>query len=87
MTPALARACERAIHVVTTEGEVLRAGRAALFVLEQLGWRRTALLLGLPPLLLCVEAGYWVVARNRARFARLLRRWPPGYGPDFQALP
>jgi hypothetical protein len=62
------------MHVVTTEGEVLRAGRAGLFVLSKLGWRRTAWLLGWPPLVWFVELGYWILARNRGFFARFLFR-------------
>ncbi len=87
MTPELRGACARAVHVVTREGEVLRAGRASLFVLRELGYRRTARFFSLPPLLLLVEIGYWIVARNRRLAGKLIRRWPPGYGPDFQALP
>lgn len=72
MTPDLYAACARAIHVVRADGGVLRAGRACLFVLEQIGWRRTARLLGLPPFLWAVELGYRIVAANRPFFARFL---------------
>ena len=72
MTPALHRACERAIHVVTAEGQTLRAGRAALSVLAAIGHPRLARLLALPPLLFLVEFAYLVVANNRPFFARLL---------------
>ena len=79
MTPALRAACPRALHVVTREGQVLRAGRASVFLIGELGLRRTSKLLGLPPFLMWVEVGYWFVARNRRLAGRLLRRGPPGY--------
>ena len=72
MTPALRAACARAVHVVTADGRVLRAGRAALFVLQQIGYERWAALLSVPPLIWCVEPGYRLVAANRAFFSRFL---------------
>ena len=74
MDDALRQACARAIHVIRTDGAVLRAGRAALAVLAGLGFRRTAAILRLPPLVWGVELGYRVVARNRRFFARFLFR-------------
>lgn len=74
MTPALHRACARAVHVVTPDGRVLRAGRASLFVLERIGYRRQARLLTVPPLIWAVELGYRLVAANRPFFARLFFR-------------
>jgi predicted DCC family thiol-disulfide oxidoreductase YuxK len=72
MTPDLAQACARAVHVFTRDGARLRGGRAVLFVTEQLGWRRTSRVLGLPPLVWLVELGYRLVARNRRLVSRLL---------------
>ena len=74
MTPRLRRACARAVQVVTDDGRVLSAGRASLFVLEHLGRRRLARSLSIPPLIWAVEAGYWLVARNRRFFSWLLFR-------------
>jgi predicted DCC family thiol-disulfide oxidoreductase YuxK len=74
MTPALYAACARAIHVVKADGTVLRAGRAALFILEELGWGWQARLLALPPFLWLVELGYALVASNRTFFSRFLFR-------------
>ncbi len=74
MDEVLSRACARAVHVVREDGSRLRAGRACLFVLDLCGFRATAALLGLPPLVWGVEAGYWLVARNRLLFSRLLFR-------------
>ena len=72
MTPALEAACERAVHVLTADGRTLRAGRAALFVLERCGYALPARLLALPPFVWCVEIGYWIVARNRNFFSHFL---------------
>jgi predicted DCC family thiol-disulfide oxidoreductase YuxK len=74
MTPDLAAACERAMHVVKTDGTILRAGRAALYVLGAIGWRRRARVLSWPPLVWFVELGYFIVARNRRFFSRFLFR-------------
>ena len=72
MTPELYAACQRAVHVLTNDGRVLRAGRASLFILEQIGYRIAARLLRLPPFLWFVELGYRIVATNRPFFARFL---------------
>lgn len=74
MTDALRRACGRAVHLVLPEGRTLAAGRAVLGVLALLGWERTARLLSRRPFVWMIEAGYWVVARNRGRLGRLLGR-------------
>ena len=62
------------MHVITRDGDVLRAGRATLFVLEALGWRPVARLLSVPPLIWIVELVYRVVASNRRIFSRVLPR-------------
>ncbi len=77
MTPELREACRRAVHVVTADGEVLRAGRASLFVLGRVGFPLAARLLSLPPFIWGVELGYVLVARNRSFFSRLLPRPRP----------
>ncbi len=74
MTPALKEACPKAVHVVTADGEILRAGRASLFIAEQLGHRRLARSLRLPPIVWGVELGYRIVAANRPFFSRFLFR-------------
>jgi hypothetical protein len=73
MTDALAARCARAVHVITPDGAVLRAGRASLYVLDRLGWR-TARVAAWPPIVWIVEVGYWLVARNRALASRVLFR-------------
>lgn len=74
VSPAVRDASAKALHVVTADGRVLRAGRASLFVLRELGWRRTAHLLAMPPFVWVVELGYHLVARHRGH----LSRWLPG---------
>jgi hypothetical protein len=72
MTPTLYAACERAIHVLQPDGTLLCAGRASMFILARIGWGWVARLLMLPPFIWAVELGYWIVAHNRAFFARVL---------------
>jgi len=74
MTPELRSACARAVHVLTPEGEVLRAGRACLWILQRIGYPVLARVLALPPLVWLVELGYWLVARNRQLASRVLFR-------------
>lgn len=74
MDDALRRACRRAVHLQLPDGRLERAGRACLTILHLIGYRRTASVLRLRPLVWCVECGYWVVARYRAFFSRLLFR-------------
>ena len=75
MTDAIYEACSRDMHVVTRDGEVLRGGQAALFVLRGLGFNRTLVrMLGVPPFSWCVRLGYRIVASNRQFFSRLLFR-------------
>lgn len=72
MTPELSKACEEAMHVICRDGTLLRSGRATLYICSGLGWRRSAALLSLPPLVWFVELMYWGVASNRLFFNRLL---------------
>ena len=74
MTPELRKASARAVHLLTPEGEVLRAGRACLWVLQRIGYPVLARVLAVPPLVWAVELGYWLVARNRGLASRLLFR-------------
>ena len=70
--PAVREASAKAVHVVTRDGRVLAAGRASLFVLQELGWPRTARVLSLPPCVWAVELGYHVVSKHRGRISRWL---------------
>ncbi|MCS6926001.1 MAG: DUF393 domain-containing protein [Candidatus Binatia bacterium] len=76
MTDELARRCATAVHVLTPQGEVLAAGRASLCVLSLIGYARLARVWSIPPLVWCVELGYWLVARHRRFFSRFLFRSP-----------
>jgi predicted DCC family thiol-disulfide oxidoreductase YuxK len=76
MTDELAHRCTRAVHVLTPQGELLAAGRASLCVLSLIGYARLARVCSVPPLVWCVELGYWLVARNR-RFFSLFLFCPP----------
>jgi predicted DCC family thiol-disulfide oxidoreductase YuxK len=76
MAEELHAACAQAVHVVTAEGRVLRAGSACLFLLSEAGHPTLSRLLGSPLLLPLVELGYRVVARNRRFWSRFLYREP-----------
>jgi predicted DCC family thiol-disulfide oxidoreductase YuxK len=67
-------ACSRAVHVIKSDGTVLRAGRATLYILEHVGWGAFARFLSYPPMIWFVELGYWIVARNRRFFGKFLFR-------------
>lgn len=76
------QALDRAIHVVTPEGQVLRGGKAVLFIGEKLGyypallrwWRRS-------PLVWAAELAYWIVARLRRPFSQVCGLKPPPLPP------
>ena len=73
MTPQLYGACQRAVHVITADDRIIKAGRAALFVLEEIGYPPWLIRpLSWPPLVWFTELGYWIVARNRPFFSRFL---------------
>src|SRR5256886_6521497 len=74
MTEALARRCAHVIHVLTPEGVVLSAGRASLYLMDAVGWRRFSAVFSTRPLIWLVEAAYRVVAGRRQWFSRFLFR-------------
>ena len=74
MTPELAERCARAVHVVTADGRILRAGRASLFMMERCGFKWSARVMRVPPLVWAVELGYYVVASNRRFFGKFMFR-------------
>jgi len=75
MTPALREQARKAVQVMTADGRQLSAGRAALFVLEEIDWHPCMVrLAGRRPFIWAVELGYWIVARNRSFFGRFLFR-------------
>ncbi len=77
MTPELAEACRKSVHVVAADGQVYRAGRAVLFALEAAGWKLIARIGRIPPIIWAIELGYWCVARNRRWFSKLFFRPRP----------
>ena len=72
MTPELAVACEKALYIVHPDGQMTRAGRAILYLVETIGYPRTAHFLGSIPFVWAIEMGYWLVARNRPIASRFL---------------
>ena len=75
MTPQLREEATRAIQVITIDGHHLSAGRAILFILEEIDWHPTLSRLARHhPFIWAVELGYWVVARSRPFFGRFLFR-------------
>lgn len=73
MTPELYEACQRAAHVITTDGRVIKAGRAGLFILEVIGYPRWLVRpFTWPPLVWFTELGYWLIAENRGVFSRFM---------------
>jgi predicted DCC family thiol-disulfide oxidoreductase YuxK len=70
MTPELRQACQEALHVLTVDGQVLRAGRACVFIIRVLGWRNAARVLSIPPFAFATEIGYRLVASNRRHISR-----------------
>jgi predicted DCC family thiol-disulfide oxidoreductase YuxK len=63
--------CGRAMQVVRRDGTLVPAGRGAVFCLEQVGWW-WARPMRIVPLAWLTELAYWIVARNRRLFSRLL---------------
>jgi predicted DCC family thiol-disulfide oxidoreductase YuxK len=74
MTAELREACAKAVHVITEDGRTLRGGQASMFVLGELGWRRTAAVFSAAPFSWAAEVGYFIVARNRTLAGKLLFR-------------
>ena len=75
MTPALREQARKAVQVITADGHHLSAGRAILFALAEIGWHpHIVRLAGRRPFIWAVELGYWIVARNRQFFGRVLFR-------------
>ena len=74
MTPPLYEACKKAMHVVKSNGEILRGGRAFMFILEHINWGYGILpgFLSSPPMIWFVELGYKLVAANRGFFSRFI---------------
>lgn len=75
MTPTLRAESERAVQIVTDDGNQISGGRAVLFILHTIGWHPTLLRIAAkPPIVWIVEIGYRVVSHNRGFFSRILFR-------------
>ena len=73
MTPQLYEACKQAAHVVTSDGRIIKAGRAGMFVLEEIGYPYWLVRpFTWPPLVWITELGYWLVADHRMFFSKFL---------------
>ena len=73
MTPQLYQACKTAVHVVAADGRIIKAGRASMFILEEVGYPRWLTRpFTWPPLIWLTEWGYQLIASNRAFFSRFL---------------
>lgn len=73
MTPQLYEACKQAAHVFAADGCILKAGRAVMFVFEEIGYPQWLVRpFTWPPLVWLTELGYWVVANNRPFFSKYL---------------
>lgn len=83
MTPELVKSTEESVHVVTTDGRTLKAGRAVLHIFGKLGWTRFERFFSWGPILAIVEFFYGIVARNRIAFSKVLflREAPYDYTP------
>ena len=68
------KACHDAIHVVTKDGKIMRAGKAIMFLLQHLGFPILGRIGSWPPFLWAVEFGYFIVARNRKSVYRWLMK-------------
>lgn len=76
MTPELYEQCQHAMHVIVPDGRLLRGGEGGRYILQVLGYRNTAAVLGVWPLRWFVNLGYDLVARNRHVFARWFAKCP-----------
>jgi predicted DCC family thiol-disulfide oxidoreductase YuxK len=72
ISPELRAQCQNAVHVVKSDGSILRAGRAMLFCVEQTRWHQLARIGEWAIFIPFIELGYAFVARNRALFSKFL---------------
>ncbi len=74
ISDALRAACQDSVHVIKSDGEILRGGRAVLFCGMQTRWHQLARIAAWPIFLPFIELGYALVAKNRGVFSRFLFR-------------
>lgn len=76
ISPQLRQACQSAVHVIKSDGEILKAGRAVLFCAQFTRWHQLARMGQWPIFLPFIELGYALVAKNRMFFSKILFRAP-----------
>lgn len=74
MTEELRKKCERAIHVITTDGSILGGAKAVMFIKSKTGWGWFAKILSLPPFIWLLQLTYRIVANNRHAFSKWFYR-------------
>jgi predicted DCC family thiol-disulfide oxidoreductase YuxK len=72
ISPQLRAACQNSIHVIKSDGEILRGGRAVMFCGAQTRWHQLARIAQWPIFLPFVEVGYAFLAKNRSLFSKFL---------------
>lgn len=72
ISPQLRAACRDSVHVVKSDGAILRGGRAVLFCGQQTRWHQLARLAQWPIFLPLVEMGYALIAKNRRLVSKFL---------------
>ena len=84
-SPALRAACERSIQLRRPDGSAVSSIRAIGEALRLSGHIRVAAIMVRPGVRWGLEAGYWLVARNRARISRLMGEPACSLGPSGKA--
>ena len=72
----LRRSCQNAVHILKSDGEILKGGRAILFCGRFTRWHQLARIGQWPIFLPLVELGYALIAKNRLLFSKILFRSP-----------
>ncbi|RYG67827.1 DUF393 domain-containing protein [bacterium] len=70
ISPELRAECQKALHVIKSDGQIIRAGRAALFCGQQTRWHQLARIGQWPIFIPFIEIGYAIVAKNRALLSK-----------------
>lgn len=74
LSPQLREECSQAIHVIKSNGEIVKAGQAAMFLGRFTKWNRLARIGEWPIFLPFVEIGYKIVADNRPLFSKFVMK-------------
>ena len=71
MTPEVYARCDKEMYVITSDGQALPGVKGFLFAMKETGAGSWVTLLSYPPFIWIMQAGYWLVARNRGLISRL----------------